>query len=229
MCAVQSAAVQTYFARRIYILSRSRIITGSVIAVTLGQICIGILSALSNIQSVSSAGATIAWLVVSAVADVTIAITLVILFHKMKNGLKQTDILMKRLARMVIETGTLTGTVFLSCVTLREKLNLPPATTAIAALVLLFTAVEWTICPMLFLSKLYTNSALFTLNNRAIIKSTQGEDGRTAIMLSPTVPHLHNHNHPLEIMSDEQRSPIVISIVREEDVYTSAVKHEESV
>ncbi|KZT09148.1 uncharacterized protein LAESUDRAFT_539852 [Laetiporus sulphureus 93-53] len=220
MCAIQSAAVQAYFARRIYILSRSRITTGFVIVMALAQMCSGIIFGVSTlIEGLSTTvtyGANISWLVGSAVADLTIAITLVILFHKMKNGLKQTDILMKRLARVVIETGTLT------------------ATTAIVASVLLFMAPaesgpDWAVCLLLFLSKLYANSVLFTLNNRAIIKSTQDEDGRTAIMLSPTVTHLHNHNHPLEIVADEQRSPIVISIVREEDVYTSAVKHEESV
>ncbi|KZT09152.1 uncharacterized protein LAESUDRAFT_540592 [Laetiporus sulphureus 93-53] len=238
MCALQSAAVQTYFARRVYILSQSRIITGFVIVVALAQMCCGIIAADSALKVLNNYfgndipdwnGTTISWLVGSTLADVTIALTLVILFHKMKNGLKQTDILMKRLARVVIETGTLTATTAIVILVLFIKEPVGVVYVIIGHPLMIIVVQLWAICPMLFFSKLYANSALFTLNNRAIINSAQGEDGRNAIVLIPTVPHLQNNNRPLEIVADDQYSPTVISIVLEEDVSTSAVKYEESV
>lgn len=84
------------------------------------------------------------WLAGSALADSLIAVFMTISLRKMKNGIMETEILINRLICIVVETGSLAAVV--SIVTLTLVLGLPES--------------YLVACPMLFLSKLYSNSVL---------------------------------------------------------------------
>ncbi|OBZ65528.1 hypothetical protein A0H81_14469 [Grifola frondosa] len=155
MCAIISAVVQMYFAWRIWILARSHLLVAVIIFLSLGQMSVGILKTVDPSAAQASQVTPVvgSWLAGAALVDVVIAVSMTILLLRAKTGLPDSDSLINRLVRLVLETGTLTATV------------------AIADVVL-FTSLPSTLlheCPALVLPKLYTNTLVASLNNRAFM------------------------------------------------------------
>ncbi|OJT05447.1 hypothetical protein TRAPUB_3736 [Trametes pubescens] len=116
------------------------------------------------------------WLGGSALADIVIAVTMTILLLKTKTGFRRSDSLVNKLARLAIESGTVTASV------------------AIVDVVM-FSALPQTLyheCPALALSKLYANMMLASLNNRAFIRreTTVGSVHHTTSGFAPTLTTL---------------------------------------
>ncbi|KZT09153.1 uncharacterized protein LAESUDRAFT_810799 [Laetiporus sulphureus 93-53] len=226
MGAVQSAAVQIYFSRRIYILSRSYVIPCFTVFVALAQLSAGLVGGVQTFKTITdclrgSYGAvysyevlnidvaTYVWLAASTICDLTIAVSLVVLLFRLKNGLKWTDIIINRLIKVVVETGSLT------------------AVTAVVTLGLFVGGTgESAICPLLILSKLYANSVLITLNNRVIVKSGQNGD---ANVLKPIGHNIGNMQDFPTIDVDHSSVPRMIPIVVavSHEVNTFVTKDEE--
>ncbi|KAH9923905.1 uncharacterized protein B0H18DRAFT_1120246 [Fomitopsis serialis] len=146
MCALVSMVVQWFFAWRIYMLSKLRILMGGIIILSLLQGICGIMVG-AKFKTVSSTAVgifadaylptvLIIWLVGSAVVDVVIAVTMTILVSekiegsrltgggtgtltniywwkmvRRKTGIQQTDKMVNKLIRLIVETGTLTATI----------------------------------------------------------------------------------------------------------------------
>ncbi|OJT07297.1 hypothetical protein TRAPUB_1850 [Trametes pubescens] len=160
MCGVVSVAVQFFYARRIFVLSGSVALAAVIclLALTQGSAAIASGVMLKNIHSASDQAATTpaiaTWLGGSALADIVIAVTMTILLLKTKTGFRRSDSLVNKLARLAIESGTVTASV------------------AIVDVVM-FSALPQTLyheCPALALAKLYANMMLASLNNRAFIR-----------------------------------------------------------
>ncbi|KAH9940628.1 hypothetical protein B0H21DRAFT_575850 [Amylocystis lapponica] len=118
MCGFIAAVVQIFFARHIYILSKSRILVGVVVFCSVGQFSVAVLSGVLMLRDMPSAGVASrvtlvlsAWLIASAIVDVLIAIVMTTFLIKVKTGLAPTDDWVDCLIRLVIETGTLTATI----------------------------------------------------------------------------------------------------------------------
>lgn len=156
MCGVLSGAVQIFYAWRILKLSGSRICSGLIVHIAFVQTGFAIVAAVYLSMTNTSpwmVGAAYKraenipialWLAGSALADSLIAVFMTISLRKMKNGIMETEILINRLICIVVETGSLAAVV--SIVTLTLVLGLPES--------------YLVACPMLFLSKLYSNSVL---------------------------------------------------------------------
>ncbi|KAI0831845.1 hypothetical protein BC628DRAFT_558690 [Trametes gibbosa] len=161
MCAILSAVVQGYFCRRIWLFSSSKLLSGAIMFLAFCQMCAGIaggimLRAFRPNAAKSSADTPVltAWLVCAALVDVVIAACMTYFLGRAKTGLRASDALINRLVRLGIETGTITATVAIF--------------DAIA-----FTAMPNTLvyeCPALVLAKLYANTLVANLNNRAIMQ-----------------------------------------------------------
>ncbi|EIW53744.1 uncharacterized protein TRAVEDRAFT_81795, partial [Trametes versicolor FP-101664 SS1] len=161
MCGVVSVAVQFFYARRIFVLSGSMVLAGviCVLALTQGSAAIasGVMVSRHTCEVNTSVELTVAeqtWLGGSALADIVIAVTMTILLLKTKTGFRRSDSLVNKLARLAIESGTITASV------------------AIVDVVM-FSALPQTLyheCPALALAKLYANMMLASLNNRAFIR-----------------------------------------------------------
>ncbi|KZT05252.1 uncharacterized protein LAESUDRAFT_236210 [Laetiporus sulphureus 93-53] len=231
MGAVQSAAVQIYFSRRIYILSRSYIIPCFTIFVALAQLSAGLVGGVQRLKTdkdfvrddydanfhyrvLNMDVATCVWLAASTICDVTIAVSLVVLLFRLKNGLRWTNIIINRLINLVIETGSLTAVT--AVVTFGLFVGVPNT--------------ELAICPLLILSKLYANSVLITLNNRVILKSGQHGDLPDAIVLKPTVHNIgHMHDYPTidaDHSSIVPHVPIIIAVSHEVGTFVSKDEEE---
>ncbi|KAI0929976.1 hypothetical protein AcV5_006804 [Taiwanofungus camphoratus] len=160
MCSVISAAVQCFFAWRIWVVARSRVLLAVILFLSVGQMCVGIVGG-SKLRVVDPSAASSSsvtpiistWLAGAALVDVIIAIAMTIQLLKAKTGIPYTDALVNRIIRLVVETGTLTATI--------------------AVLdVIFFTVLNKTLlheCPALILAKLYANTLVTNLNNRVIM------------------------------------------------------------
>ncbi|KAH7928985.1 hypothetical protein BV22DRAFT_1030009 [Leucogyrophana mollusca] len=118
MEAIIAAAVQIFFAWRLYGLSKSRILAGVIIFLALGQMVAGIVGgALLRQLNPSSAELSVVtpllgtWLSVAIFVDIIIAASMTICLWKSKTGFKHSDAIMNRLIKLVVETGALTATV----------------------------------------------------------------------------------------------------------------------
>ncbi|TFK84677.1 hypothetical protein K466DRAFT_216259 [Polyporus arcularius HHB13444] len=170
MSAIASGVIQGYFAWRILMVGRSKLLTTGIVFMSFAQMCVGIaggvmLKVVDPAASEASAVTPVisAWLAGAAFVDIVIAISMTILLVRAKSGIVQSDDMINRLVRLVVETGTLTAAV------------------AIADLVC-FTAFSDTLlheCPALVLPKLYTNSLMASLNNRVFMRRIT--DGTIAV------------------------------------------------
>ncbi|TFY68885.1 hypothetical protein EVJ58_g740 [Rhodofomes roseus] len=142
MCGLISAVVQTFFAWRIFKLSRSRVLGGSMAALIVAEKAEGIASALHG-QLLTVA---ILWLAGAVVVDVLIAVCMTYLVHALIN----------RMVQLVFETGTLTASLsILVLITANVK---PWHET------LVYQA------PALILTKMYSNTLLTNLNSRVYLR-----------------------------------------------------------
>ncbi|TFY52937.1 hypothetical protein EVJ58_g9733 [Rhodofomes roseus] len=134
MCAIVSVTVQLFFAWRIYVLARSRLIAGVITLLSLLQASAGIALGILLKDTPSTADVTAShqvvivlnlWVVGSAVVDVAIAVTMTLLMLRLRRGttFEQTERVINKVIRLVVETGTLTAGV--AIVTLVLCLRLP--------------------------------------------------------------------------------------------------------
>ncbi|KAK7034662.1 hypothetical protein VNI00_012304 [Paramarasmius palmivorus] len=150
--------VQIQFAYRIRLLSpKSKIVLGLILTASLTQFggALGaaiIASTVDTIQELGQSNFVIGcvWLGGSAVADVTIAFSMIYVLSRYDRSFEQTNDLVRRIIRLTMETGSVTAIV------------------AICQLVL-FTAIperNYHIVPAITLAKVYSNSLMVVFNSR---------------------------------------------------------------
>ncbi|EPS98214.1 hypothetical protein FOMPIDRAFT_1051787 [Fomitopsis schrenkii] len=183
MSAMISMVVQTFFAWRIYRLSKLRLLAGVIEILSLIQGSCGIASGalLKNAPTIthydkSTLAVIIVWGGGTVIVDIIIAVTMTTMLLKMKTGIRRTDAVLNKITRMVVETGTVTASV---------------ATLALILLAGFPTSLYYIPC-IHTVSKLYSNVFLTNLLNRAFFTSPHSsERGNTvdhiSIALSPAV------------------------------------------
>ncbi|KAL0575936.1 hypothetical protein V5O48_006048 [Marasmius crinis-equi] len=158
--------VQVYFAFRLYLLSKYRIlpviITLMALAQVSGAIATGIIAkmvgAFSRIREPCFIPAMF-WLGGSAACDVAIAVSMIYVLSRYNEGFHETRDLVRRLIRLTMETGSLTAAI--------ATLDL--------ILFLAFPTQDYHITPALSLAKFYSNSLLVVFNSRIKIAGSRGE------------------------------------------------------
>ncbi|KAF8491762.1 hypothetical protein JB92DRAFT_2752710, partial [Gautieria morchelliformis] len=175
-----SACVQLFFAWRVYILSKSKLLAGLISTLAVGQGVAAIVAGVTvnNLGNVSEVQAkafkpTCVWLGGSAVCDIIIAGCMVYFLSRSHTGYANTDRVLSRLVRLTVETGLMTASV----------------ATIDLILFLVFQHNSVHLIPALTLAKLYTNSLMTLFNNRAQISKTTshhgGASGGPSISLKP--------------------------------------------
>ncbi|PBK58838.1 hypothetical protein ARMSODRAFT_967440 [Armillaria solidipes] len=168
--AISASVGQGFYAYRIFILSRSRIVPAFVICVSLtssvAAIITGVyifqtddLTKLNDRKTSISLGISCGGY---ALCDIVIAICMTYYLMRSNTGFRSTQILVTKLIRLIIETGSLTAVVAL-------------------VIVILFLAFPHEIffsTPSLLISKLYANSIYVVLNSR--IRIMGGRDTYTS-------------------------------------------------
>ncbi|KAJ6604368.1 hypothetical protein DFH09DRAFT_307436 [Mycena vulgaris] len=182
---IVSATVQIFFARRIYILKGENIVYRIVAAVV---VMLALMQSLAGITSdgrfaVTTAVAELAslmvgvkvWLIGSAVCDVLITVTMVVIFaqYRQNTPWEKSDSLITKLIFNTVGTGAIT-----SIVAILEVI-----------LFIVFPTNNLHQVAAFMLGKLYSNMMLFTLNARAI--------SGTPSAISSTNYSGENNNHGL--------------------------------
>ncbi|KAF8876239.1 hypothetical protein BD779DRAFT_1629511, partial [Infundibulicybe gibba] len=154
-----SCTVQLFYIYRIFILSsKSKPLVLVLCSIALAQGCAGIVTGiqtmqvgdLSRLQESDVFVSCTVWLVCAAVCDVIIAISMYYWLSKSETRFRATNVLISKLIRLAIETGSLTAMV---------------ATLEIT-LFLAFPGTDYHTAPALILAKLYSNSLVVTFNSR---------------------------------------------------------------
>ncbi|KAI0742287.1 hypothetical protein C8Q80DRAFT_1272986 [Daedaleopsis nitida] len=177
MSAIIAGVVECFYARRIWLLSRSKVLVILIVFLAFAQTVLGIAGGITlhvlnlnaSAQAVDKILSSTGY-IVATVDDIIIAIAMAYFLLRSKTGIRKSDDMLNRLARLVIETGALTSIVSL----LTSVLMLHGSNT------LLFE------CPALVLPKLYSNTLLMSLNNRAYLKA--GDTVTTDTNFTPAFP-----------------------------------------
>ncbi|KAK0459315.1 uncharacterized protein EV420DRAFT_314798 [Desarmillaria tabescens] len=167
---VMGAAVayvgQVFYAYRIFILSKSRIVPMFITCVSLTSFVAAIITGVysfqaGNIIELSKRKVLIAvgiWCGASALCDIVIAICMTYYLMRSSTRLRQTQILVTKLIRLIIETGSVTAIVALATVTL----------------LFAFPHQTFYTTPGMLMPKLYANTVYMVLNSRMRIMDGRG-------------------------------------------------------
>ncbi|KAI0709497.1 hypothetical protein C8Q76DRAFT_799495 [Earliella scabrosa] len=183
MSGIVSASVQTYFAWRIYVFSKSRLLSGFVVLIALMQGSAGVASgikahlvnSLADLQK-ETTKPLIVWLGGSVACDIVIAICMLYFLSRGRQGLAS-DAVLTRLIRLTVETGTLTASI--ACLDL--------------VFFLVFKDNNLHLTPALVLTKVYTNTLMMLLNNRTQMRTMIGGQvwvsGESDVEMNPRSQH----------------------------------------
>ncbi|KAG7093176.1 hypothetical protein E1B28_006865 [Marasmius oreades] len=164
--------VQVYFAYRIHLLSKSKILTSTILFMALvqfsGAVGTGILAQLVGVFSLVRERCFVAacfWLGGSAACDILIATSMIWALSRYKSKFQESEDFVRRLIRLTMETGSVTALV--AFIDLVLYLSLPND--------------SYHITPALILAKLYSNSLMVVLNSRpgAVQLRNRGHDLNT--------------------------------------------------
>lgn len=115
MSGIVAGAVQHFFAWRILMLSHSRVLAGCISVLSLfataGAFAAGNKLKKATSNTVTDSPSLIIWLAGSAAVDIIIACAMIIILLRMKAGTANSDALVNRIIRLIVETGTVTAAV----------------------------------------------------------------------------------------------------------------------
>ncbi|KAK0483089.1 hypothetical protein EDD18DRAFT_1362061 [Armillaria luteobubalina] len=198
MGGIAASVGQGFYAYRIFILSRSRIVLAFVIFVSLTSLVAAIIAGICTFQEDNIANINDWRMSISigiscvgyALCDIAIAICMTYYLIRRKTSFHQTQILVTKLIRLIIETGSLTAATAL----------------VIPILYLMFPQQDFFMMPALIVSKLYANSTYMVLNSR--IRIMGGRDTYTSStdmeITSTVIRDITSHS-----TQDAQRTPVV--------------------
>ncbi|OCH90854.1 hypothetical protein OBBRIDRAFT_564020 [Obba rivulosa] len=155
MVGIIATGVQLFFAWRIKVLTNNNWIVGTIVVTAMGSIFGGIATAAAIhfvpefIEFQKFQAVVIIWLILAAICDTTITITLTLHLRRHRTGFASTDYLLDKIIRITVQNGLITA--LWAIADLITYLSTPTG----AHLALNFP-----------LAKLYTNSLLSSLNSR---------------------------------------------------------------
>ncbi|KAK7046665.1 hypothetical protein R3P38DRAFT_79558 [Favolaschia claudopus] len=177
---IVASVIQLFFAYRIWIIKKSALPLSIVIAVVsiiqaIGGMGGGIKAYVAANQDHDELRTVLVymWLIGDAVADLMIAATMTVLLTRASmNSQRQSNDIVKRIVRLIIETNALSASV------------------ALIGLIL-FAGVPGTnyfVCPTQILPGIYANTLLVTFNNRAFANNGRNLSQQAASFAEPNYP-----------------------------------------
>ncbi|KAK7023174.1 hypothetical protein R3P38DRAFT_2532364, partial [Favolaschia claudopus] len=199
MSGIVAFIAQTFYAYRVYLLSRSWVLPSLIVAVSLLSSISGIMNGSFSQQvgvvppphTTRNSVISALWLGGAALSDIIIAVALL----KNDTGLRRTHMLVVKLIRLTIETGSLTAAV--------AFINL--------ALFFSFPSEPYFFTAGVLLPKLYANTMLAVLNSRMRIVGGRGD-----VSSSVDLPFYQSMIRESSLPGGNTRSqPPVVTITRE--------------
>ncbi|KAF7339009.1 hypothetical protein MVEN_01977100 [Mycena venus] len=203
---------QSFYAYRVYVLSGSRIIPFIIVTIALTSSVAAFITGAFTFEDSSKRGknkiSLVIWCGGSALDDMIIAVCMTYFLTKRDTGFNHTNVLVSKLTRLIIETGTFTAVVALSNV----------------ALYLAFPDRSYFTTPGGILPKLYANTILVVLNSRIAIVGGRGSDTTSGTTSSRSYRRTATANGEFD---SQQPSLAIVSIRR--NVFTSEADLHEGV
>ncbi|KAJ6580021.1 hypothetical protein DFH09DRAFT_324494 [Mycena vulgaris] len=205
MSALVALIGQSFYAYRVHVLSRSLLIPVLIIVVSIDGSVGGFMSGvygfkarhnITLLKNQNTAWAAGLWLGGSALSDIMIAVCMTYYLSKNDTGFRQTHVLVSKLTRLTIETGSVTALVTL--ITL--------------ALFYVFPDKTYYSTPGSVIPKLYANTMFAVLNSRMEIVGGRGTYTSSSEMIS--IPSYLRNNVPSANSTRARPSPVV-SFTRE--------------
>ncbi|KAJ7914691.1 hypothetical protein B0H13DRAFT_2001877 [Mycena leptocephala] len=170
---------QTFYAYRLYVLSKRRQIPLGIVLISLASTVAAILTGIFSfeaenvfhLQSRVNSEISAVWFGGSALVDMIIAASLMYYLLKRDQGFRQTHALVVKMVRLIIETGSLTALVALA--------NL--------SVFLAFPQKPYFVTGTAVLPTLYANTILVLLNARIQIVGGRGYAPATDMIMSPGI------------------------------------------
>ncbi|KAJ8091684.1 hypothetical protein PM082_020919 [Marasmius tenuissimus] len=196
--------VQIYFAYRIFLLSRSKIVSIIIAVTALMEFIAAVTTGVMAKQNATFSGVAEdktmipvvgVWLAGSAFCDILIAMSMTYVLSKYDGSFAETRDRVNRIIRLTMETGSLTAVIAVVDLILFVK----------------FPAQDYHICPAITLAKLYSNSLLVVFNSRMRIPNSRGHS------TSRSDSHAVNGNNSMVFRTtDVNRRPEGIQVRVEE-------------
>ncbi|KAJ6468172.1 hypothetical protein DFH09DRAFT_1001040, partial [Mycena vulgaris] len=149
---------QSFYAYRVYVLSKSWLIPTLIVVVSMTSSVGGFITGAFTLKGVIFFPGRYVWCGASALSDIIIAVCMTYYLSKNDTGFRQTRILVSKLIRLTIETGSLTALAALATLSLS----------------LAFPNRNYYLTPAALLPKLYANCILVVLNARIQIVGGRG-------------------------------------------------------
>ncbi|KIJ40870.1 hypothetical protein M422DRAFT_780556 [Sphaerobolus stellatus SS14] len=158
--------VQLFFAWRIWFLGRSWLLSAVIVVFALLGFSTAIATGIkvSRLRFWVDVGVLFplvsVWYAANVIVDIIVAISMTYLLLRIKTNFDQTRLLLSRLIRLTIETGSLTAIVAIIDITLFNTTK----------------GTNYHACAAIILAKLYTNTLMVVLNNRLYIQRDRAAD-----------------------------------------------------
>ncbi|OBZ73718.1 hypothetical protein A0H81_06432 [Grifola frondosa] len=151
---ITSSTIQCFYAWRMYIIGKSRVLPAGIVVLALVQGVAAIAQGFLAVFGIQALPVIAIWLGATALCDILISCSMAwLVLSKNRTGFKHTDTMINKLICLVIETGFATAilAIVMLCllIYLRDNFSYMP--------------------PSLLLSKCYCNSMLLLLNNRVSV------------------------------------------------------------
>ncbi|KAK0465949.1 uncharacterized protein EV420DRAFT_803541 [Desarmillaria tabescens] len=188
---IMSGMVQFFFAWKIWVLTKNYFFIFIICACSLASSAGGFATSIIAFMvwntmnwpelRVKLDTPALIWLIPAAVADLIIAIVITVYLHRAKGPFKRTNRVLNRVIRLTMQNGLLTATI------------------AVVDLVLILAIKDtpYYLFVAFILPKLYTNSAMSSLNSRRIQHNDIGEDITSLSMVSGFWGSSPGHASPL--------------------------------
>ncbi|KAK0452269.1 hypothetical protein EV421DRAFT_1898024 [Armillaria borealis] len=203
LAGIMAGMVQVFFAWKIWVLTRNYFYVGAIVICALTSSAGGIATSIGGFRIIYSADwnelrnklykLSLVWLAPAALGDLIITVIITIYLQRAKGSIRQTNRVLNRIIRLTMQNGLLTATVAL-----------------IDLLLILFVEKPYYLCVAFILPKLYTNSALSSLNARRPHTHDVGDEMNSLAMpwnSSEGPPRSHGVLISVEYESHEMRDP----------------------
>ncbi|KAK0480705.1 hypothetical protein IW261DRAFT_1135327 [Armillaria novae-zelandiae] len=160
LAGIMAGMVQGFFAWKIWILTKNYFYVGVIVICALTSSAGGIATSIGGFRIIDSADwnelrnkldkLSLVWLAPAALGDLVITVVITISLQRAKGSIRRTNRVLNRIIRLTMQNGLLTATVAL--------IDL--------ILILAVESQPYYLCVAFILPKLYTNSALSSLNAR---------------------------------------------------------------
>ncbi|SJL13635.1 uncharacterized protein ARMOST_17082 [Armillaria ostoyae] len=202
LAGIMAGMVQGFFAWKIWVLTKNYYYVGVIVICALTSSAGGIATSIIGFLVINSVdwselrnkldAPSLVWLIPAALGDLIIAVVITMCLQRAKGSIRRTNRILNRIIRLTMQNGLLTATVAIIDLglILGVKASVEPLSFFVPSCLCLQQRQPYYLCVAFILPKLYTNSALSSLNARRPHTQDIGDEAA-----APTMPWNSTEGH----------------------------------